>query len=116
MTESSLFRSDVSTVTAETSSMAAAIWKRFRKHPGAVGGSIVFVLLSAMVLFAFLSPYDPDASSMLERYQAPSIQHWMGTDALGRDLFTRVLYGGRISLTVGLLVVVISLSIGIPIY
>ena len=95
--------------------MAAAIWKRFRKHPGAVGGSIVFVLLSAMVLFAFLSPYDPDASSMLERYQAPSIQHWMGTDALGRDLFTRVLYGGRISLTVGLLVVVISLSIGIPI-
>jgi peptide/nickel transport system permease protein len=115
MTESSLLRSETSAVTAETSSMAAAIWKRFRKHPGAVGGSIVFVLLSAMVLFAFLSPYDPDASSMLERYQAPSLQHWMGTDALGRDLFTRVLYGGRISLTVGLLVVVISLAIGIPI-
>jgi peptide/nickel transport system permease protein len=115
LTETSLLRSDVSAVTAETSSMAAAIWKRFRKHPGAVGGSIVFVLLSAMVLFAFLLPYDPDASSMLERYQAPSLQHWMGTDALGRDLFTRVLYGGRISLTVGLFVVVISLAIGIPI-
>jgi peptide/nickel transport system permease protein len=115
LTESSVLKLEGSAVTAETSSMAAAIWKRFRKHPGAVGGSIVFVLLGAMVLFAFLSPYDPDASSMLERYQAPSLQHWMGTDALGRDLFTRVLYGGRISLTVGLLVVVISLAIGIPI-
>ena len=115
LTESSVLKLESSAVTAETSSMAAAIWKRFRKHPGAVGGSIVFVLLGAMVLFAFLSPYDPDASSMLERYQAPSLQHWMGTDALGRDLFTRVLYGGRISLTVGLLVVVISLAIGIPI-
>jgi peptide/nickel transport system permease protein len=115
MTESSLLRSGASAVTAETSSMAAAIWKRFRKHPGAVGGSIVFLLLGLIVLFASFSPYDPDASSMLERYQSPSLEHWMGTDALGRDLFTRVLYGGRISLTVGLLVVVISLVIGIPI-
>jgi peptide/nickel transport system permease protein len=115
MTESSLLRSEVSAVTAETSSMAAAIWKRFRKHPGAVGGSIVFLILSVMVIFASFSPYDPDASSMLERYQPPSSQHWMGTDALGRDLFTRVLYGGRISLTVGLLVVVIALAIGVPV-
>jgi peptide/nickel transport system permease protein len=115
MTESSLLRSEKPAVTAETSSMAAAIWKRFRKHPGAVGGSIVFLLLSVLVLLASFSPYDPDASSMLERYQPPSIQHWMGTDALGRDLFTRVLYGGRISLTVGLLVVVIALAIGVPV-
>ena len=66
---------DASAITAETTSMAAAIWKRFRKHPGAVGGSIVFLLLSIMVLFASISPYDPDASSMLERYQPPSLQH-----------------------------------------
>ena len=52
---------------------------------------------------------------MAERYQPPSLQHFMGTDALGRDLFTRVLYGGRISLTVGLLVVGISLAIGVPV-
>jgi peptide/nickel transport system permease protein len=115
MTESSLLRSETSAITAETSSMAAAIWKRFRKHPGAVGGSIVFLLLSIVVLLASFSPYNPDASSMLERYQPPSVQHWMGTDALGRDLFTRVLYGGRISLTVGLLVVVIALAIGVPV-
>jgi peptide/nickel transport system permease protein len=115
MTESSLPMYDASAITAETTSMAAAIWKRFRKHPGAVGGSIVFLLLSIMVLFASISPYDPDASSMLERYQPPSLQHPMGTDALGRDLFTRVLYGGRVSLTVGLLVVVIALVVGVPI-
>jgi peptide/nickel transport system permease protein len=51
---------------------------------------------------------------MEERLQPPSLSHPMGTDALGRDLLTRVLYGGRVSLTVGLLVVAISLSIGIP--
>lgn len=95
--------------------MAAAIWKRFRRHPGAIGGSIVLFLLVLMVVFASLSPYDPELSTMTERYQPPSLQHPMGTDALGRDLFTRVLYGGRISLTVGLLVVVISISIGVPV-
>jgi peptide/nickel transport system permease protein len=102
-------------VTAETSSLAAAVWKRFRKHPGAIGGSIVLILLILMVIFAFLSPYDPELSTMTERYQPPSLQHPMGTDALGRDLLTRVLYGGRISLTVGLLVVFISISIGVPV-
>jgi peptide/nickel transport system permease protein len=67
------------------------------------------------VLFAPLSPYDPEVSSMAERLQSPSWVHPMGTDALGRDLFTRVLYGGRISLLVGLLVIGISISIGVPV-
>ncbi|GAB4503687.1 MAG: ABC transporter permease [Anaerolineales bacterium] len=103
------------TITAEGASMASAVWKRFRKHPGAMGGVIVFFLLVVSVLLAPLSPYNPELSSMEERYRPPSLSHPMGTDALGRDLFTRVLYGGRISLTVGLLVVVISLSIGVPV-
>jgi peptide/nickel transport system permease protein len=104
-----------SAITAETSSLAAAVWKRFRKHPGAIGGSIVLILVILLVIFAPLSPYDPELSTMTERYQPPGLQHPMGTDALGRDLFTRVLYGGRISLTVGMLVVFISVSIGVPI-
>jgi len=77
-------------------------------------GIFIFVLLVIAVLLVPLSPYDPEASSMAERLQSPSVSHPMGTDALGRDLMTRVLYGGRISLTVGLLVVIISLSIGVP--
>jgi len=104
-----------SAITAESASMVTAVWKRFRKHPGAVAGVIVLTLLIIAVLAAPLSPYDPELSSMDERYNAPSLRHPMGTDALGRDLLTRVLYGGRISLTVGLLVVIIALSIGVPV-
>lgn len=94
--------------------MSSIIWKRFRKHPGAIVGIFIFSILVLAVLLIPLSPYDPEASSITERLQPPSLTHPMGSDALGRDLFTRVLYGGRISLTVGLMVVVISLSIGIP--
>jgi peptide/nickel transport system permease protein len=105
-----------STPTGEASlNFAAGIWRRFRRHPGAIIGSIVFAALIALVLLAPLSPYDPETSDMDARNQAPSWTHPMGTDALGRDLLTRVLYGGRISLTVGLLVVSISLVLGIPV-
>jgi peptide/nickel transport system permease protein len=103
------------TIAAETTSMAAGVWRRFRRHPGAIAGIIVFFLLVVAVVFAPLSPYDPEVSEMAIRNQPPSGSHIMGTDALGRDLFTRVLYGGRISLTVGLLVVGISLGIGVPV-
>ena len=94
--------------------MASIIWKRFRKHPGAIVGVFVIALLALAVILVPLSPYDPEASSITERLQPPSLAHPMGTDALGRDLLTRVLYGGRVSLTVGILVVIISLSIGVP--
>jgi peptide/nickel transport system permease protein len=91
------------------------VWKRFLRHPGAVGGSLVLGLLVLIVLLAFLSPYDPEASTLSERLQPPSWRHPMGTDALGRDLLTRVLYGGRISLTVGVMVVTISLTVGVTV-
>jgi peptide/nickel transport system permease protein len=91
------------------------IWKRFRKHPGAIMGSIVLSCIILACTFAFLSPYDPLKSDMAERYQPPSLSHPMGTDALGRDLMTRVLYGGRVSLAVGFSVMIITLLIGVPV-
>jgi peptide/nickel transport system permease protein len=94
--------------------MTTMVWRRFRRHPGAIVGAIVLGVLVASVILAPLSPYDPEASSMPERLQPPSWQHPFGTDPLGRDLLTRVLYGGRISLSVGLMVVAIILAIGIP--
>jgi len=103
-----------SNITSADVSMASIVWKRFRKHPGAMGGVFVFSILVIMALLAPLSPYDPYESSMTERLEAPSLSHPMGTDALGRDMMTRVMYGGRVSLTVGLLVVIISISIGVP--
>lgn len=106
---------NLSNITASDVSMTSIIWRRFRKHPGAIAGIFVFALLILAVILVPLSPYDPEASSMSERLQPPSLKHPMGTDALGRDLLTRVLYGGRVSLTVGLLVVVISLSLGVPV-
>ena len=98
----------------EAHTMADEIWNRFRRHPGAVGGAIVFAVLVLAVLLAPLSPYDPTKSDVLDRLQPPSLDHPMGTDPLGRDLMTRALYGGRISLLVGAMVVGIVLLIGVP--
>jgi peptide/nickel transport system permease protein len=99
----------------QAESMKGLIWKRFRRHPGAIMGCIVLGCIILAVVLAGLSPYDPEKSAMTERYKPPSMTHPMGTDALGRDLMTRVLYGGRISLTVGLSVMVITLLIGVPV-
>jgi peptide/nickel transport system permease protein len=105
---------NLSNISASDVSLSSITWKRFRRHPGAIAGVIVLGCIVLMVLLAPLSPYDPETPSMTERLEPPSLAHPMGTDALGRDLFTRVLYGGRVSLTVGVLVVIISISIGIP--
>jgi peptide/nickel transport system permease protein len=111
----SLSENKAPVVNAQTSSMGAGVWRRFRKHPGAIFGAIILITLVTLVILAPLSPYDPEISDISNRYKPPSWGHPMGTDALGRDLFTRVLYGGRVSLTVGLLVVFISITLGVPV-
>jgi peptide/nickel transport system permease protein len=95
--------------------MATSVWRRFRRHPGAVAGIMILFVLILLTIFAFVSPYDAETSTIRERFQGPSSSHWMGTDALGRDLFTRILYGGRVSLAVGAIAVGISLLIGVPV-
>ena len=96
-------------------SMTFAVWRRFRKHPGAVVGAILLTIVILSTVLVPLSPYDPETSDLKSRLESPSWRHPFGTDALGRDMLTRVLYGGRISLFVGLMVVVITLAIGVPI-
>ncbi len=95
--------------------MTALVWRRFRKHPGAIVGAIVLTIIILSTLLVPLSPYDPEISDLKNKLQPPSWQHPFGTDALGRDMLTRILYGGRISLLVGLMVVTITLSIGVPV-
>jgi len=102
-------------VLPEHESMGKLVWRRFRRHPGAVAGAVVLTVIILASIFAFISPYDPNQSEILNRLQPPSLEHPFGTDALGRDLLTRCLYGGRISLFIGLMVVMITLVIGIPI-
>jgi peptide/nickel transport system permease protein len=96
-------------------SMISIVWRRFRRHPGAVVGAIILILLVAGALLAPLSPYGPEETEMANRYQAPSLEHPFGTDGLGRDVMTRVLYGGRISMYVGTMAVIIMLVIGVPV-
>ena len=95
--------------------MTSLVWRRFRRHPGAMVGAIILTILIISVLLAGLSPYDPEKSDIKNRFQPPSWTHPFGTDGLGRDVLVRVLYGGRVSLSVGFLVVGITLSIGVPI-
>ncbi len=89
-------------------------WGQFRKHHLAVASAIVVLL---MVLLAIAAPvatkYTPDKVDFGSRYLAPSLSHIMGTDSLGRDEFTRVLYGGRISIAVGLIATALGLIFGI---
>jgi peptide/nickel transport system permease protein len=72
-----------------------------RKPLGTIGGAIVLLMLAGAVLADVVSPYGYAQTSLRERFIAMSAQHWLGTDQLGRDLLTRLLYGARVSLYVG---------------
>ncbi len=77
-----------------------------------VGMVILLVLASASLLATWISPYSPIKTSLVEMLDRPSPIHPMGTDELGRDLLTRILHGGRVSLAVGFLAVALAVSIG----
>lgn len=86
---------------------------RFRQHQLAVAGLAVMAILAIAALFApFLVPFDPDFADLRSVRQAPSGTHLLGTDLTGRDVLSRLIYGGRISLTVGVLAVAIYVTIG----
>jgi len=88
-------------------------FERFRAHRPAVLGMFVLATLAVLSAAAsIVSPYDPDKTQLLLIYEPPSLAHPFGTDDLGRDLATRILYGGRVSLSIGLLAVTVAVSIG----
>lgn len=89
-------------------------FKRMRKNVSVIAGtSIIFCLVLLAVFSSFISPYDPTEINVVERLQPPSFAHPLGTDELGRDVLSRMIYGARISLTVGIIAVGISLVIGV---
>lgn len=97
----------------ERPSRRSSIWRQFRRHPGAmVGGCILVVLVLASIFANVLAPYEPSFQIRGATLQAPSFQHLFGTDQHGRDIFSRTLYGGRISLRIGLISVALAASIG----
>jgi ABC-type dipeptide/oligopeptide/nickel transport system permease subunit len=89
-------------------------WRRFARNHGAVFGLAVFLAIVFMALFApVLAPYDPLAQGVGPANQGPTWAHWAGTDSFGRDMLSRIIYGARIALAVGIVSVVIALVIGV---
>src|SRR6266542_1596145 len=88
-------------------------FERFRGHRLALAGIVVLLALALLsILVPVVSPYDPNKTNLLLIFEPPSLAHPMGTDSLGRDLATRILYGGRVSLAVGVLAVVVAITLG----
>ncbi|MBO0763535.1 MAG: ABC transporter permease [Hyphomicrobiaceae bacterium] len=87
-----------------------------RRHPGAIVGGLVLLALIAMAALApWLGTLDPEAISPIRRLRQPSAAYWFGTDMLGRDVYSRVVYGARVSLTVGLSVALLATLAGLAI-
>ncbi|HSI44169.1 MAG TPA: ABC transporter permease [Methylotenera sp.] len=90
------------------------LFRKALENPLALTGFIIIVCVFLLAMFApIISPYDPDDINVKAILLGPSASHWMGTDGLGRDVLSRMLHGGRISLLVGLVAVGISTAIGI---
>lgn len=94
-------------------SLSALIWRRFRRHRLALISAVVLVLMILLVASAPLTGYSPTEQNTKNEFAKPSINHLFGTDELGRDVFTRILHGGRISLAVGIFSSLLSLVIGV---
>lgn len=97
---------------------ARYLWHLIRRNPlFIVGVVVVTALVAAALLAPWITPYPEDAThgiNFADKLDPPSARHFFGADALGRDIFTRVVFGARMSLKIGLMVVFISLGIGIP--
>jgi peptide/nickel transport system permease protein len=125
-------------LTKDEQSQVAVIWRRFRRHQLAMGSSFVMAAVLILVLLAdtgplvapvnallsplgrsairptrIFAPYDPLSQNLAIRSQGPSAAHWLGTDELGRDVFSRLLYAGRVSLLIGFSVALMSQVVGV---
>lgn len=95
--------------------MAGDIWRRLLRNKMAVVGLVILFLLVISAIFAdVIADYDSKvvAQNVVERLQGPSAEHWFGTDEFGRDIFARIIHGGRVSLVVGLVSISVSLVVG----
>jgi peptide/nickel transport system permease protein len=91
------------------------MWRRFASNKAALAGAAIVLFFVAIALVApWLSPYDPLKTSFMAVRQAPSAAHWFGTDELGRDVLTRMMFGARASLMAGVVSVAFAVLIGVP--
>ncbi len=106
--------------TVEEESPWMVVWQRFRKHRLALAGIVTITVIAlACIAASWVAPYDPvrdisrDVNGQILKNDPPSTEHIMGTDNIGRDVFSRLLYAGRISLSVAFIVTFVSIIIGV---
>ena len=97
------------------SSIRLAIGQFLRNSVAVVGFFCLVLICLAAILAPYISPYDPIQISLSSKFQPPGMEHWLGTDHFGRDVLSRIIWGGRVSLSVGLLVVGFAFAFGVPI-
>ncbi|WP_296574741.1 ABC transporter permease [Phreatobacter sp.] len=96
-------------------SPGARAWRRLKKRRTAMVALVLLVLLALLAIFApFIATHDPTQQSWRAVRQAPSLTHWFGSDEVGRDIFSRVVYGTRASLSAGVISVAIAIVAGVP--
>ena len=99
---------------ASGSSLSKDAWLRLRKNRPALGGLVILTAFFAIALFTpWIAPYGYEVQDLNLGATGPSQDHWLGTDIFGRDLLTQIMYGGRISLSVGFLATIVALFIGV---
>src|SRR3954451_8195475 len=102
-----------------TAAPAESLWRHLRyhiaRHPlGAVGAAIMAIFVFAAIFAGFLTPFDPVSTNSALSLAAPSAAHIFGADFMGRDIYTRIIYGARISLAVGLGSAGLGCAVGVP--
>lgn len=105
---------------ASTTRPVSPTWRffvdTFRRHPTAIVGGVVLLLMILIAVFApWLGTVDPQAVAPVRRLKPPSTEFWFGSDMLGRDVYSRVLYGTRVSLSIGIAVALFSTGVGLAI-
>ncbi|MFP4198173.1 MAG: nickel transporter permease [Halanaerobium sp.] len=91
-------------------------FRQLKRNKLAIAGTIFIIALFIVAAFApLIAPYSPFKTDFFKTLEGPSAEHWLGTDDLGRDVFSRLLYGARISITIGFISVAIGLVVGVPI-
>jgi ABC-type dipeptide/oligopeptide/nickel transport system permease subunit len=107
---------DLGLTVVRSQSPTRLFFRRFLRNKLAIlGASIILIMLLAALLAPVISPYDPLNQDYATLYGNPTAKHLMGTDQLGRDLFSRVIYGSRVSMAASIVAVLIALVIGVPI-
>ncbi|HEV8310264.1 MAG TPA: ABC transporter permease [Methylomirabilota bacterium] len=101
--------------TAPRGRSAGALRRLLADGAAIVGLALIVLLALTAGLAPVLAPFDPTAVSLARAYQGPDPEHWLGTDEVGRDILSRLLYGARLSLATGLIAVAVALALGVPV-